>query len=143
MTLVTDHAAEHIGERGAKGEDRDGLEEVRKCGRVFEGVSGVGIEEAAAVGAKHLDGDLRGHRANGDGLLSAFQRRSIDVSAQGLRHSLPDEEQGKWNADGQEDVERAAGDIDPEIADGLGHARARPRISTTASTMPVAAETKF
>ena len=79
----------------------------------------VGVEEAAAIGAEHLDGDLRGDGADGDGLLGAFQRRRVDISAERLRHALPDQKQSIGNADRQQDVERAAGDIDPEIADGL------------------------
>ena len=120
MTLVADHAAEHVGERGAEGEDRDDLKKVRQRRRVLEGMGRVGVEEAAAIGAEHLDGHLRGSWAYGDGLLDALERRGIDVSAQGLRHALPDEDEGKRNADWQEDVEGAAGEIDPEIADGLG-----------------------
>ena len=85
---------------------------------------GVGVEEAAAVGAEHLDRDLRGDRADRDGLLGAFQRRRLDIGAERLRHALPDQEQRVDDADRQQDVERAAGDIDPEVADRL-HRRAR------------------
>ena len=81
------------------------------------GCDGVGVEEAAAIGAEHLDRDLRGDRADRDGLLGAFQRRGVDVGAERLRHALPDQEQRVDDADRQQDVERAAGDIDPEIAD--------------------------
>ena len=78
---------------------------------------GIGIEEAAAIGAEHLDGDLRGDRADRDGLLGAFERRRVHVGAERLRNALPDQEQRIGHADRDEDVERAAGDIDPEIAD--------------------------
>ena len=37
--------------------------------RVLERMGRVGVEEAAAIGAQLLDGDLRGGRADGDGLL--------------------------------------------------------------------------
>ena len=79
---------------------------------------GIGVEEAAAIGAEHLDGDLRGHRPHRDGLLGAFQRRCIDIGAERLRHALPDQEQRVGHANRDEDIERAAGDIDPETADG-------------------------
>ena len=85
---------------------------------------GIGVEEAAAIGAEHLDRDLRGDRADRDGLLGAFQRGGVDIGAERLRHALPDQEQRGDDADRHEDVERAAGDIDPEIADRL-HRRAR------------------
>ena len=119
LALVADHAAEHVGERGADREDRDHLHEVRQRGRVLERMRGIGVEEAAAIGAEHLDRDLRGDRADRDGLLGAFQRRRIDIGAERLRHALPDQEQRVDDADRQQDVERAAGDIDPEIADRL------------------------
>ena len=119
LTLVADHAAEHIGERRAEREDREHLDEIRQRGRVLERMRGIGIEEAAAIGAEHLDGDLRGDRPDRDGLLGAFQRGGLDIGAERLRHALPDQEDRVDDADRQQDVERAARDIDPEIADGL------------------------
>jgi hypothetical protein len=116
LALVADHAAEHVGERGADREDRDHLHEVRERGRVFERVRRVGVEKAAAVGAEHLDRNLRSDRADGDCLLRPFERRCVDVGTERLRHPLPDQKQSEGNANRNEDVERAAGDIDPEIA---------------------------
>ena len=52
--------------------------------------------------------------------LAPSKRRRVDISAERLRHALPDQKQSKGNADRNEDVERAAGHIDPEIADRLG-----------------------
>ena len=83
----------------------------------------IGVEEAAAVGAQHLDGDLGRHRPDGDRLLGTLQRRCLDVGPERLRHALRDEEEAVDHANGQEDVERAAGDIDPEIPD-RAHRRA-------------------
>ena len=117
LALVADHAAEDIGQRSAEHEDREHLHEVGKCGRVFEGVRGVGVEKAAAIGAEHLYRDLRGDRPERDGLLGAFQRRCIDVGAERLRDALPDQKQCVRHADRQQHVERAARDIDPEVAD--------------------------
>ena len=54
---------------------------------------GVGVEEAAAVGAELLDRDLRGRPAPGHDLLRAFERRRIDIGAEVLRHALPDQDQ--------------------------------------------------
>ena len=106
---------------------RDDLQEVRQRGRVLERMRGIGVEEAAAIGAEHLDRDLRSDRADGDGLLGAFQRRRIDIGAERLRHALPDQEQRRDDADRHENVERAAGDIDPEITDRSSPKRARNR----------------
>ena len=68
-------------------------DEVRERGRVLERMRGIGVEEAAAIGAEHLDRDLRGDRADCDGLLGAFQRRRVDIGAECLRHALPDQEE--------------------------------------------------
>ena len=127
LPLVADHAAEHVGQRRADREDREHLHEVRQRRRVLERMRGIGVEEAAAVGAEHLDRDLRGDRADRDGLLGAFERRRLDIGAERLRHALPDQEQRVDDADRQQDVERAARDIDPEIADGAASTRARSR----------------
>ena len=93
LALVADHAAEHIGERCAEREDREHLDEIRQRGRVLERMRGIGIEEAAAIGAEHLDRDLRGDRPHRDGLLGAFQRGGVDIGAERLRHALPDQEE--------------------------------------------------
>ena len=78
----------------------------------------IDVEEAAAVSAEHLDRDLRGDWADRNGLLRALQRGGVDIIAERLRDALPDQEQRIRYAKGNKDVERAARDIDPEIADG-------------------------
>src|SRR6516165_9801294 len=55
-----------------------------------KGMRGVGVKEAAAIRAEHLDRDLRGDRADRDRLLAALERRGLDVRAERLRHALPD-----------------------------------------------------
>ena len=62
------HAAQRISEARADDEDRKNLQEVRERRRILIGMRAVGVEESAAVGAQHLDGFLRGHRALADGL---------------------------------------------------------------------------
>ena len=62
---------------------------------------------------------LRGHRAHGNGLLGAFQRGPFDIVAERLRHALPDQEQRVDDADRRQDVERAAGHIDPKFSISL------------------------
>ena len=51
-------------------------------------------------------------------LLGAFKRRRVDIGPERLRNALPDQEQRIGHADRDEDVERATGHIDPEIANG-------------------------
>ena len=55
-----------------------------------------------------------------DRLLGALERRRIDISAKVLRNALPDEKDRGDDRQRQQHVEGAAGEIDPEIADGLG-----------------------
>ena len=65
--------------------------------------------------------------ATGPTAMVCLAPSSVVASTYGterLRHALPDEEQAIDDADRQQDVERAAGHIDPEIADRL-HGRAR------------------
>ena len=93
LALVADHAAEDVGEAGADREDRQICDEVAERGRVLVRVRRVGVEEAAAVGAQHLDRELRGDRPLGDRLLAALERRGSDVGVEVLRHALPDVEQ--------------------------------------------------
>ena len=75
LALIADHAAEDIGQRRADREDQDHLNQIGQRVRVFEGMRRIGVEEAAAIGAHHLDDFLRGDRALRDDLLGAFQRR--------------------------------------------------------------------
>ena len=119
LALVADHAAEDVGQRRAEREDRHHLDQVGDRVGIFEGMRGIGVEEAAAIGAEHLDGDLRGHRTDRDRLLRTFERGGVDIGAERLRHAEPDIDEGQHDAERQQDVERAAGHIDPEIADRL------------------------
>ena len=117
LALVADHAAEHLVSAAPIAKIEIICTKFDERGRVLERMRRVGVEEAAAVGAEHLDRDLRGDRPERDGLLGAFERRRLDIGAERLRHALPDQEQRVDDADRKQDVERAAGDIDPEIAD--------------------------
>jgi len=48
-------------------------------------MSGVGIEETAAVGAELLDRLLARNRPQRDGLFGTFQRGCIDAAGESLR----------------------------------------------------------
>ena len=125
-------------------QDREHLEPVRERCRVLERVGGVGVEEAAAVGAQLLDPLLRGDRAVGDRLLRALERRDRLRAVPRLRDALPDEDERADDGDRQQDVQDAARQVDPEVADRLrASSRSRPRISATAIARPVAADVKL
>ncbi|MNS45073.1 hypothetical protein D3C72_775320 [compost metagenome] len=67
---------------------------------------GIGVEETTAIGAQHLDRQLRRHGTDGNRLLHAFQRLRIHIGAKGLRHAEPHIDEGQHDAEGQKHVER-------------------------------------
>ena len=119
LALAADHAAEHVGQRRADREDQHYLDEVGQRAGVFEWMRRVGVEEAAAVGAQHLDDFLGRHRALGNDLLGAFQRGGIGIGGQVLRRAAGDQHEADDDGRRQQDVYDAAGQIDPEVAEGL------------------------
>ena len=80
----------------------------------------IGVEEAAAIGAELLDDFLARHRPDGDRLLRPFERGRIDRASKRLRNAESEQDKGADERDRQQDVERHAGHIDPEIADRRG-----------------------
>ena len=83
---------------------------------ILERVRGIDIEEAAAVAAQKFDGFLRRYRPAGNRLRHIFERSGFDRWGQGLRHALRNEKESRQHADREQNVERAAGEIDPKIA---------------------------
>ena len=90
----------------------------RQPGRVLERIRPVGVEEPAAIGAQLLDGLLRGHRAARDDLPHAVQH-VVDASRPGqrLQGALGYEDDRDHKRDRQQDVDRAADQVDPEVTD--------------------------
>ena len=128
LPLVLDHPAEGVGQRGRDQQDEEHLEEVAERRRVLVGDGRVGVEEAAAVGAELLDRDLRGRRALARASawrLRAWSRRHRrrGSAARPARRGTS----ARDDRDRQQHVERAARQIDPEVADGLAPRRARRR----------------
>ena len=66
LPLVADHPAEGAGQGERDDQEQEDLEEVGERVGVLERVRGVGVEEAAAVGAELLDRLLAGDRAARD-----------------------------------------------------------------------------
>ena len=58
------------------------------------GCGGIGVEEAAAVGAELLDDFLARHRPNGNRLLRPFERGRIDRAGKRLRHAKSEQDKG-------------------------------------------------
>jgi hypothetical protein len=151
-------------------EDRQHLQEVGQRRRVLVRVRRVGVEEAAAVGAQHLDRLLRGDRAHRQGLRanglvlhhrvprpSAAGRRRPFLAAR--RHGLERARPGRarssgsrpgWPApartrsdSGSSTYSRDAVRSTQKLPIDCVPRRAKPRISANATTMPVAADRKF
>ena len=99
LPRVPHHPPVGVGQGRGDGEDEQHLEEVGERRRVLERVGGVGVEEAAAVGAELLDRLLRGDRAHGR--ASASRPRAWSRSRYGARfwmHALRDEHQREDDA---------------------------------------------
>ncbi len=102
---------------------RSSSTEIGQRVRIFVGRGRVGVDEAASVGAEFLDHFLRRHRTAGDRLREAFDGFHALIGVKVLRHALPHEKQPDDDRDGQQNVERAAREVDPEISERL-HVRA-------------------
>ncbi len=93
---------------------------------IFKRMGGIGVEESAAVGSEHLDGDLGGDGALGDRFAESAAKpsRRIDRRIDGrvrieiLNHPLADEKQRVNDADRKQQIEMKPDQIAPEIADG-------------------------
>src|SRR6266404_3860560 len=78
------------------------------------------LKEPAAVRAQLLDGLLRGHRAARDDLPDAVECVMDGYRPrQGLQDTLRHEHDRRRERDRQQDVERAADQVDPEVPDRL------------------------
>jgi hypothetical protein len=94
------------------------LEDVGDRVRVLERMGGVGVVEAAAVGAELLDGDLRRNRSARHGLGDrAVDSRGDGAATEVLHQALRDEHEGEHETERQEDTNRATHEIDPEVAE--------------------------
>ncbi|CCK01647.1 Trichohyalin [Cronobacter sakazakii 701] len=74
LARVAHRIAKGEAERCRDQENSQHLHDIGERGRVLKGVRGVGVKEAAAVGAEHLDRLLRRHRPHRQHLPRAFQR---------------------------------------------------------------------
>jgi hypothetical protein len=146
LAFVADDAAEGNAQRAGNQEDRQHLQEVHQRRRVLEGVCRVGVEEAAAVGAKHLDRLLRSNRTHRQGLRRVeagsvtgvallvlqrlavgvelgivvcrdLQRRHFLVGSEVLDHALTGQEQREKQRQRQQNPDGGAEQVCPRIAD--------------------------
>ena len=148
LAVIAHHAAKHQAQRGGDQEDRQHLQQVAGGRGILERVGRVGVEEAATVGAQHLDGQLRGHGAHGQRLgglcgglgdrsalgvqhrlacaielggvvVDRLQRLHWRVRRQVLDYALACKHHGQHQRQGQQHPERGAGQVGPYVTDAL------------------------
>ncbi len=85
-------------------------------------MSGVGVEEAAAVGAEHLDRLLGGDRAHRDRLCEAGDRVHDQVVGEIGDHALGGEHDRGDHRQRREHIQDRAHQVLPEVADSLATA---------------------
>jgi hypothetical protein len=86
----------------------------------------VGVEEAAAVGAELLDRRLARDRTHRQHLLRPFNGRHRDVVREILDRPLLHEQQGQDERRGEKEVQGAANQVDPEVADAGARTAGNP-----------------
>ncbi len=126
LARIPHHFAERVAQRARDHEDRQQLEEVRQRRRVLVRVRGIDVEESAAVGAQLLDRDLRRCGSQRQELLGHFLARGVLrvlcelrrlIRGEALHDPLRNQEHGQHDRQRQQDIQRAARHIDPEVAD--------------------------
>ena len=144
LPRIADHLAERVGQPGRNHEDHQHLNEVGERRRVLKRMGGVGIEEAAAVGADHLDRFLRRDRTLRDDLRLAFQRRDRSCRNRGSESRPASRGRARRRARAAGTGRRRRGSGPPRSCrSAFDCCRAKPRISAMAMATPAAAETKF
>ena len=145
LPLVLDQPPEGVGQGERDHQEHEDLEQVGEAVRVLERVRRVGVVGAAAVLAELLDRLLARDRAAGDRLGGALRPSCASVKPWRFwttpwldEHERDDERERQQHAD------RAAREVDPEVADRAPSGGARsPGSARRRRPGPTAAETKF
>ena len=117
MSAIADHLAEADHDRARQRDHQQSLQQVGDRGRVLVGMGGVGVEEAAAIGAKMLDGLHRGDRPQRDRLVRTLDRMRGDAGGQRLRLALLNDHQRQHERGGHQDAGGEADQVAIEIAE--------------------------
>jgi hypothetical protein len=126
LPRVLHHFAEGVSQPGGNDKDVEHLQEVRKGSGVLEGMSRIGVGEAAAIGADHLDGFLRCQRALRNGLYGSLYRCRLGIGVEVLDGALGDQQQRAHHRERQQNVDRAPGEIHPEAAQRFHRVARKP-----------------
>ena len=121
LLVRADHLAERARQRERDHQDQVDLEPVREPVRVLEGVPRVGVEDAATVGAQHLDDLLRG---GGTGVeRTGAARDGVDrrqVARKLLRNTHGDQHGRGDDGDRQQQPQVQPRQVHPEVAETVG-----------------------
>ena len=79
----------------------------------------VTVKETTTVSAKLLDGLLRRDATSRDDRLSASHTGHVQEPGEILDRATSDEQESRYGGNQHEDAQRAAGEIHPEVADGV------------------------
>ena len=116
LALVTHHPPIHVGQGGRDQEDEEHLEQAGEDARVFKGMGRVGVEVTTTVGTQDLDRFLGGDRTTGNQLAGTGGRIG-DLRGPEILHDAANHQgDGRHGGDGQQDAERGAGQVHPEVA---------------------------
>jgi hypothetical protein len=117
LPAVADHLAEAEHDRTRQHDHQQRLHQVGDGGCILKRMRGVGIEEAAAIGAQMLDGLKRGYRPECDRLVSSLHRMRGDDGGEGLRLTLLDHQQREHERSRHQHARREADEVTVEIAE--------------------------
>ena len=118
---------------------QEDLEQRHPRRRALEGVRGVGVVEAAAVGAQLLDDLLRGDRAAGQELRRAGQRARVGAGGQVLHHAAEHQHDARRRREiGSRIRVIARVRSTQKLPSRSVLVRAKPRTTAIATAMPIA-----
>ena len=89
-------------------------------------MSCVRVGKTTAVGAQHLYGHLRSHGTLGNSLSAALESFRGNIGGKILDDPLRDQDEGKEQGKRQQEIETDAGEVHPEVPDGLGFVASNP-----------------
>ena len=119
LPCISDHLAEGVCQGSRNHEDQEHLQQIAERSRILEGMRRICVEEPTTICSQHLDGFLRSHWSLRDGLFRGLDRGRFGVRMQILDHALRHQQKSTNNRNRQKHVHGGAGDVHPEVADGL------------------------
>src|ERR1700730_17701656 len=120
LPAIACHQAKHVNQCRTEPENHEDFNEVAQWGRGFEWVRAVLPKKSATIRPELFDCDLRRNRSKWDLLRCAFKRRRRRIALEGLHDALLRQHDRDQDRQWQQNIERAAGEIGPEIPDTTG-----------------------